>query len=73
MDGRAEKSAKLAFEGVIDRMRADENGKPILDGICVGTCIDEGTYEHYIRRETCANDLHGSGAYLLMCAEVDRI
>lgn len=73
MDSRAEESAKRAFEGVTGSLGRTEDGKPDLNGICVGTCIDEGTYEHYINRETCANDLHGSGAYLLMCAEMDRI
>lgn len=73
MDGRAAESAKRAFEGVIDSLQRDENGAPVLEGVCVGTCIDEGTYAHYISRKTCAGDLHGSGAYLLMCAEMDRI
>ena len=73
MGEEAADSAKLAFEGVIDSLQQGEHGEPILGGICVGTCIDEGTYEHYINRATCANDLHGSGAYLLMCAELNRI
>ena len=64
--------AKRAFEAVVNHLHEDENGV-VLDGICIGTCIDEGTYEHYIGRDTCANDLHGSGAYLLMCAAINRL
>lgn len=73
MGASAAESAKRAFEGLIDSLQIGEKGEPLLTGICVGTCIDEGTYEHYINRDTCANDLHGSGAYLLMCAEINRM
>jgi len=66
-------AAQRAFEGIIDSLQVGEQGQPLLCGVCVGTCIDEGTYEHYIKRETCVNDLHGSGAYILMCAELNRI
>jgi len=73
MGEEARTAAQKAFEGVIDSLQVGEHGQPLLSGVCVGTCIDEGTYEHYIKRETCANDLHGSGAYILMCAELNRI
>ena len=44
-----------------------------VDNICIGTCIDEGTYEHYIGRERLKNDLHGAGAFIMMCAEMQRL
>ncbi|MDO5416641.1 MAG: glycoside hydrolase family 88 protein [Lachnospiraceae bacterium] len=60
--------AKLAFEGVADTLRF-EDGNLIISGICVGTGV--GDYEHYCRRPTSENDLHGTGAFLLMCAELE--
>ena len=50
----------------------DEDGYLVIDKVCIGTCIDEGTYEHYINRAQIKNDLHGGGAFLLMCAEMER-
>lgn len=40
----------------------------IIENICIGTGV--GDYDFYCARPTCENDLHGSGAYLLMCAAV---
>ncbi|MBE5960455.1 MAG: glycoside hydrolase 105 family protein, partial [Lachnospiraceae bacterium] len=53
--------AKKGYEGIIDRLRYDEQGV-IIDNICVGTGV--GNYEHYCARPTSENDLHGVGAYL---------
>ena len=47
----------------------DEEGNMLIGDICVGTCIESGKYEHYIGRTTCVNDLHGSGAFILMCSQ----
>ena len=44
----------------------------MVDKICIGTCIDEGTYEHYINRAVVKNDLHGMGAFILMCTEMEQ-
>ena len=64
-------NAKRAYYAVVNSLKATDNGEVILENICVGTCIDKGTYEHYVNRETVSNDLHGSGAFLLMCAEMN--
>lgn len=64
-------NAKKAYEAVVDSLRSGEDGEIILDKICIGTCIDEGDYAHYINRETVKNDLHGGGAFLLMCGEMN--
>lgn len=64
-------NAKKAYEAVIDSLKTGQDGEIILDKICIGTCIDSGTYEHYINRDTVANDLHGGGAFLLMCGEMN--
>ncbi len=63
------KYARKGFEGVINRLKFDENGCVIIDGVCIGTGI--GDYEHYLNRPTSANDLHGAGAFILMCAEMN--
>ena len=60
-----------AYKGVVDNLRYDENKHIVIDKICVGTCIDEGTYEHYINRRRVVNDLHGVGAFVLMCTEME--
>lgn len=65
-------NAKKAYEVVVDSLRTGENGEIILDKICIGTCIDDGDYAHYINRKTVENDLHGGGAFLLMCGEMNR-
>ena len=62
-----------AYSGLCDSLYYDENGDLTVDNICIGTCIDEGTYEHYIGRERLKNDLHGAGAFIMMCAEMQRL
>ncbi len=61
-----------AYQGVMDALYYDENGKLVVDGVCMGTCIESGTYEHYINRKQVKNDLHGMGAFVLMCSEVEK-
>ena len=61
-----------AYDGIADGLTYDNDGYIILGNVCVGTCIDEGTYEHYVQRPVIQNDLHGSGAFVLMCEEVQR-
>lgn len=63
------KYAWKGFEGVINRLKFDDNGGVIIDGVCIGTGI--GDYGHYLNRPTSANDLHGAGAFILMCAEMN--
>lgn len=41
----------------------------ILD-ICQGTCVGENV-EYYYYRHKIINDWHGTGGFLLMCAEID--
>ncbi|HEX7058201.1 MAG TPA: glycoside hydrolase family 88 protein [Bacilli bacterium] len=58
------------YQGIIDMLKFDENGRVIIGNICIGTGI--GDYAHYIARPTSENDLHGVGAFILMCAEMSR-
>lgn len=64
---------KKAWQGLQGFLRPDENGNLVVENICIGTCIDEGDYAHYIGRSTVKNDLHGAGAFLLMCAELEKV
>ena len=60
-----------AYKGIVDILYYDENGYLVIDGICIGTCIESGTYEHYINRAKLKNNLHGVGAFVLMCVEME--
>ncbi len=62
-------AARKGVQGVIDRLGRDENGL-LIGNICVGTGV--GDYAFYCNRPTSVNDLHGVGAFLLMCAEAQR-
>ena len=54
------------YQGVINTL-GFEGDDLIVPNVCIGTCV--GDYEFYINRPTVANDLHGMGAFLLMCTE----
>jgi Predicted unsaturated glucuronyl hydrolase involved in regulation of bacterial surface properties, and related proteins len=56
------------YQGVIDTLKLDDNGHVVICQICIGTGI--GDYTHYIARPTSENDLHGAGAFILMCVEM---
>ncbi|WP_150274385.1 glycoside hydrolase family 88/105 protein [Paenibacillus tepidiphilus] len=62
------KYAWKGYQGVIDTLKFDENGHVVIGNICIGTGI--GDYAHYIARPTSENDLHGAGAFILMCVEM---
>lgn len=58
--------ARKGYEGVINSLTFE--GEDIQIGnVCVGTGV--GDYEHYCKRPVSTNDLHGVGAFLIMCAE----
>lgn len=62
-------AAKKGFESVI-RSLAWEGENLLVGDVCIGTGV--GDYKHYCERPTSINDLHGVGAFLLMCAEAQR-
>lgn len=64
-------AARKAFEGVVDSLYADDYGCITLDEVCCGTGVDDGDYDYYINRKKIKNDLHGSGAFLQMCTELN--
>ncbi len=61
------------FDGIQDYIYEDAEGRLTLDRICIGTCIESGLYEHYIQRNHKKNDLHGMGAFVLMCTETAKL
>ena len=63
-------AARKGYEGVIHRLKENEQGL-IIDGVCVGTGV--GDLQHYYHRPTSQNDLHGAGAFILMCQEAAQV
>lgn len=61
--------ARKGYEAVI-RSLAWEGDDLLVGDVCVGTGV--GNYRHYCERPTCVNDLHGVGAFLIMCAQVQK-
>ena len=70
LDATYLRNAWKGYQGVIDTLKFDENDHVIIGQICIGTGI--GDYAHYIARPTSENDLHGAGAFILMCAEMSQ-
>ena len=60
------KYAKKGYEAVINTLDF-EGDDLILSNVCIGTGV--GDYQFYLDRPTVQNDLHGMGAFLLMCTE----
>ncbi len=60
-------NARRAFAGVTASL--GWQGEDVQIGnVCIGTGV--GDYAHYIARPVSVNDLHGVGAFLLMCTEL---
>ena len=62
--------ARKGYEGVI-RSLTWEGDNLIIGNVCIGTGV--GDYDHYIHRPVSANDLHGVGAFLLMCEKCEQV
>jgi unsaturated rhamnogalacturonyl hydrolase len=60
-------AATRAFQGVTETLYW-ENDQLQVGEVCIGTGV--GDYQFYIDRPTEVNDLHGVGAFLLMCTEL---
>ena len=67
MSAEAIDAAKRAFDGVVNSLKWQ--GEDIQIGhVCIGTGV--GNYQFYCDRPCVTNDLHGFGAFLLMCTEL---
>ena len=62
--------AKKAYEGVAASLTW-EDGDIQIGSVCIGTGI--GDYAFYCARPCSTNDLHGVGAFLLMCTELQQV
>lgn len=67
LDDTYEKYMHRGYQGVIDTLTFDDEGNLFVNKVCVGTGI--GDYQFYLQRPVVQNDLHGMGAFLLMCTE----
>ena len=63
-------AAKKGYEGVIRSLNWEGNDL-LIGNVCVGTGV--GSYEFYCGRPCSTNDLHGVGAFLLMCTELHSV
>lgn len=66
-------TAKHSFDGICASLRRGKDGEIGVRGVCIGTGVGDGSFEHYIARPTTENDLHGAGAFLLMCCEYAKV
>ena len=62
--------AMRGYSGIIDTIEYGESGEMILKDICDGTNAGNDYFEN---KSTHKNDLHGTGAFVLMCAEVEKL
>ncbi len=70
LDSEFADAVKKGFDGIIQNCVQIDGDDLLLSGVCVGTSVCD--YEGYISRPTSTNDLHGMGAFLLMCGELVR-
>lgn len=72
-------AAHKAYKGIISNfVEVDTEGLVNLKGTCMvaglgGTPYRDGTYEYYINEPIRYNDLKGIGAFILGCAEMEKI
>lgn len=64
-------AAVKGYEGLLRTLKFDEQGRVIMPLICIGTSA--GDYENYVTRPTSENDLHGVGAFVMACVEVQAL
>ena len=60
---------KMEYNGALSKTEI-KGEELFVSGVCVGTGV--GPEEYYLTRPTSINDLHGMGAFLLMCTEMAK-
>lgn len=64
--------AMRAYSAIIDTVIYDENGRDLyLSDICAG--ISAGATDAYLSAGRSKNDLHGMGAFIQMCCEIEKL
>ena len=71
LDESCKKFANESFDGAMRNVVSRNDSDLLVENVCIGTCVFD--YDGYIKRPKCVNDLHGSGAFLLMCTEIAKI
>jgi len=64
-------AAVQGYQGLIRTLEFDEQERVIVPLICIGTSA--GDYENYVTRPTSQNDLHGVGAFVMACVEMQSL
>ncbi|WP_438448708.1 glycoside hydrolase family 88/105 protein [Gorillibacterium sp. sgz5001074] len=64
-------AARAGYKGLLSRLKFDEAGHLVVPEICIGTSA--GDYQNYVTRPVSENDLHGVGAFILACVEMDGL
>lgn len=64
-------AAIKGYEGILKHKIDYTEDRVIVKDVCIGTGV--GDYTHYINRPTKDNDLHGTGAFVLMCTEYEKM
>lgn len=59
------------FQGLVKHKLEEGPDSVIIKDICIGTSI--GVYDYYVGRERSENDLHGAGAFILACMEMEKL
>lgn len=67
----AAEAARNGYEGLIQVLQWDEQGRLLLPDICIGTSA--GDYRNYVTRPKVSNDLHGVGALVMACVEMQDL
>ncbi|MBP2115922.1 glycoside hydrolase family 88/105 protein [Paenibacillus silagei] len=67
----AAEAARKGYEGLIQVLQWDEQGRLLLPDICIGTSA--GDYRNYVTRPKVSNDLHGVGALVMACVEMQDL
>ncbi|MFC4321364.1 glycoside hydrolase family 88/105 protein [Litchfieldia salsa] len=62
---------KKGFQGLIENKIEEKDQSVVIKDICIGTSI--GVFDYYITRERSENDLHGAGAFILACMEIEKL
>jgi len=70
LDESYRKIAQECFDGIIKDIKIND-GKIEIDDICIGTGVM--SYDKYLLRPRETNDLHGIGAFVLMCSEYAKL
>ena len=57
------------YNGALSKTEISGNTLSVTN-VCIGTGV--GREEYYLYRPTIANDLHGAGAFIMMCTEIHK-